>query len=135
MTGTVLNELKNQKNDIFKNQFCISKCSSTSPSRCIIKVSTNDWHFDVACYKFKQGFGWLEYCLYFNDFKLIDPDKQYICSKSVQKTTLVRGFFLLEFEQVFAYRIYFNSVHIIPVGTMLFSNFLADVNLDVFNIL
>ena len=39
MTGTVLNELKNQENDIFKEQFLFFK---TPPSRCIIEVSTND---------------------------------------------------------------------------------------------
>ena len=79
---------------------------------------------------------WLvEYCLYFNDFKLIDLGEQYICSKSVQKATFVRGSFLSEFEQVFVCRIYFNSFYIIPVGTMLFNNFLTDVNLDYFNIL
>ena len=39
MTGTVLNELKNQKNDIFTEQFSFS---GTPPSSCLIEVSTND---------------------------------------------------------------------------------------------
>ena len=50
----------------------------------------------------------------------------------VQKTMLLRHSLLLEFEQVFVCWIYFNSVYIIPVGAMLFKNFLTDVNLDVF---
>ena len=37
---------------------------------------------------------------------------------------------MLKFEQVFVWRSYFNSVYIIPVGMMLFSNFSADVNLN-----
>ena len=36
------------------------------------------------------------------------------------------------FEQVFVCWIYFNSVCIVPVEMMLFSNSLADVNLDFF---
>ena len=48
---------------------------------------------------------------------------------------IIRGSFLLRFEQVFGCRIYFNSVYIITVGMMLFNSFLADVNLDFFNIL
>ena len=44
----------------------------------------------------------------------------------------LRGSFLLRFEQVFLCWIYFNSVSIIPVGMMLFNNFLADVNIDFF---
>ena len=43
---------------------------------------------------------------------------------------IIRGSFLLRFEEVFGCRIYFNSVYIIPVGIMLFNRFLADVNLD-----
>ena len=46
--------------------------------------------------------------------------------------TFVRGSFLLRFEQVFVYRIYFHSVYIIPVGMMLYKNFLADINSDFF---
>ena len=46
---------------------------------------------------------------------------------------LCKRFF--DFEQVFVCRIYFNSVYIIPVGKMLFNNFLTDVNEDLFNIL
>ena len=46
----------------------------------------------------------------------MDPSEQYIYSMSVQKTTFVRGSFLLEFEQVFLCQIYFNDVFIIPVG-------------------
>ena len=61
--------------------------------------------------------------------------EQYICSKLVQKTTFVRCSFLWRFEPVFVCRIYFNSVYKIPVGMMLFDNFLADVNLNFFNIL
>ena len=56
--------------------------------------------------------------------------EQYICSKLVQKTTIVRGSFLLSFEQVFVCQIYFNSAYIRPVGMMLFNIFLADVNVD-----
>ena len=52
MTGTVLNELKNQKNDIFNEQFRFSKRSSTPSSRCMMEVSTND----VALTSFVQTF-------------------------------------------------------------------------------
>ena len=49
--------------------------------------------------------------------------------------TFVAGSFLLRFEQAFMCGIYFISFYIIPVGLMLFNNFLADANLDFFNIL
>ena len=44
-----------------------------------------------------------------SSFKLIDPCEQYICSKSVEKATFIKSFFLLELEQVFVCWIYFSS--------------------------
>ena len=120
-----------KRSTFLKNRFCSSKCSSTPPSKCIIEVTTNN----VALTSFLLNSSKLLVGLVLTIVQWFQTKRFgwiiYLFKVSSKNGLSKRGFFVRIWISIC--RVSFNSVYITPVGTMLFNNFLTDVNLEFLN--